>query len=60
MKAVLGTDVWKWPEFRALMDRLGVEERPLLRRVVLDICYDGVAEVTETFLCKEQATKETK
>lgn len=63
----LGRKVWEWPEFQALIERLGVTFRPHTLRVVLDIAYDGVARITETFACEDKmdtapkrATKETK
>jgi hypothetical protein len=48
----IGGEVLEWPEFQALMDRLGVEFPDHLAGVTLSVKYDCATTVTLTYYPK--------
>jgi hypothetical protein len=60
----LGYDVWRWPEFQALIKRLGVDVEAPITCVTLSVPYDDVVVLTQEFhgldLTKEMTKEMTK
>lgn len=49
IEAAWGQDVFHWPEFRALAERLGIPLETLTTEITIHIPFDGLATVWHTY-----------
>ena len=47
--AIEGSSVWKWPEFQALIKRLGVDLESPTTSITIEVSLDKLVSVTHEF-----------
>jgi hypothetical protein len=49
MAALIDKDFWKWPEWQALIKRLGVTQNENVRDFLLWVPFEGAVEITMSY-----------
>ncbi len=56
--AILSLEVWKWPEFLALCDRLGIPNDPRTTAITIRVAVDEVVKVIHEHHASDAASLE--